>query len=44
MDFIVSNPPYVDKEKLIGDEDGVWFEPEKALFSDEKGMTDLEKQ
>ena len=32
MDFIVSNPPYVDKEKLIGDEDGIWFEPKNALL------------
>ena len=41
MDFIVSNPPYVNKEKLIGDEDGIWFEPENALFAEDEGMTDL---
>ena len=41
MDFIVSNPPYVDKDKLIGNEDGIWFEPEKALFAEDEGMADL---
>ncbi|MFL2779672.1 MAG: peptide chain release factor N(5)-glutamine methyltransferase [Gammaproteobacteria bacterium] len=41
MDFIVSNPPYVSKSELIGNEDGIWFEPEMALFSDDTGMTDI---
>ena len=36
-----SNPPYVDKEKLIGDEDGIWFEPKNALFAEDEGMIDL---
>ena len=41
MDFIVSNPPYVDKNELKGDEDGIWFEPKQALFSEDEGMKDL---
>ena len=42
MDFIVSNPPYVDRSSLDKDADGVWFEPSIALFSDEKGFKDLD--
>ena len=41
MDFIVSNPPYISKSELTGNEDGIWFEPEMALFSDDAGMTDI---
>ena len=42
MDYIVSNPPYVDRSSLDKDADGVWFEPSIALFSDEKGFKDLD--
>ena len=41
MDYIVSNPPYVDENELEGDEDGIWFEPKEALFSKDEGMKDL---
>ena len=41
MDYIVSNPPYVDENELEGDEDGIWFEPKEALFSKDNGMKDL---
>ncbi len=41
LDFIISNPPYVDKKSLSGSEDGLWYEPETALFSKEKGLFDL---
>ena len=42
MDYIVSNPPYLDRSSLDKDADGVWFEPSIALFSDEKGFKDLD--
>ena len=38
LDIIISNPPYVDKNSLNKDEDGVWFEPEEALFSERFGL------
>ena len=41
MDYIVSNPPYVDENELEGDEDGIWVEPKEALFSKDEGMKDL---
>ena len=41
-DLIISNPPYVDKAELDEEEDGVWFEPEEALFSDKSGFSDIE--
>ena len=41
MDYIVSNPPYVDENELEGDEDGIWYEPKEALFSKDEGMKDL---
>ena len=41
VDYLISNPPYVDKEKTSGKEEGIWYEPEKALFSNDKGLSDL---
>ena len=41
LDIIISNPPYVDKKSLDKDEDGVWFEPEEALFSKKSGLEDI---
>ena len=41
LDIIISNPPYVDKNSLKKDEDGVWFEPEEALFSERFGLQDI---
>ena len=41
LDIIISNPPYVDKKSLDKDEDGVWFEPEEALFSKKSGLKDI---
>ena len=41
LDIIISNPPYVDKNSLNKDEDGVWFEPEEALFSERFGLQDI---
>ena len=37
VDYLISNPPYVDKEATTGKEEGIWHEPEKALFSKDKG-------
>jgi|TARA_B100001094_G_C18193802_1_gene809169 release factor glutamine methyltransferase len=42
MDFIISNPPYVNKQEISKDEDGIWFEPENALFSNDNGFSDVE--
>ena len=42
MDFIISNPPYVNKQEINKDEDGIWFEPENALFSSDNGFFDVE--
>jgi len=42
VDYLISNPPYVDKEKTTGKEEGIWYEPEKALFSNDKGLSDLQ--
>ena len=41
VDYLISNPPYVDKEATTGKEEGIWHEPEKALFSKDKGLFDL---
>jgi release factor glutamine methyltransferase len=41
VDFLISNPPYVDKEATPGQEEGLWYEPKKALFSKDKGLSDL---
>ncbi|MDC3027182.1 HemK family protein methyltransferase, partial [Gammaproteobacteria bacterium] len=41
VDYLISNPPYVDKEATTGKEEGIWHEPEKALFSKDKGLYDL---
>ena len=37
----IRDSPYVDKEKTSGKEEGIWYEPEKALFSNDKGLSDL---
>ena len=42
VDFIISNPPYVDKKDIKKDEDGIWYEPEIALFSENQGLADIE--
>ena len=42
VDYLISNPPYVDKEATAGEEEGIWYEPEKALFSKERGLFDLQ--
>lgn len=42
VDFIISNPPYVDKKDIKKDEDGIWYEPEIALFSENQGSADIE--
>ena len=31
----------MDKKSLAKDEDGVWFEPEEALFSKKSGLKDI---
>ena len=41
VDYLISNPPYVNKEAITGKEEGIWHEPEKALFSKDKGLSDL---
>ncbi len=41
LDYVISNPPYVDKKSLLGNEDGLWHEPETALFSEANGLFDL---
>ena len=41
VDYLISNPPYVDKEATSGKEEGIWHEPEIALFSKDKGLSDL---
>ena len=41
MDLIISNPPYIYRNDLDGDEDGIWFEPPSALFSEKKGLADI---
>mgnify|MGYP003326567160 FL=1 len=41
MDLIISNPPYINRNDLDGDEDGIWFEPPSALFSEKKGLADI---
>ena len=41
VDYLISNPPYVDKEATTGREEGIWFEPERALFSKDRGLSDL---
>ncbi len=41
VDYLICNPPYVDKEATTGKEEGIWYEPEKALFSKDKGLSDL---
>ena len=38
-DLIISNPPYVDKS--TNSNEILKFEPEEAIFSDEKGLKDL---
>ena len=42
VDIIISNPPYVDKAMVDKEEDGIWFEPEEALFSGKSGFSDIE--
>jgi release factor glutamine methyltransferase len=42
VDFIISNPPYIDKKETSGSEEGIWFEPEDALFSKKDGLYDIE--
>ncbi len=41
VDYLISNPPYVDRETTTEKEDGIWYEPEKALFSKDRGLYDL---
>jgi release factor glutamine methyltransferase len=41
VDYLISNPPYVYKEVTTGKEEGIWHEPEKALFSKDRGLSDL---
>lgn len=42
VDFIISNPPYVDKKDIKKNADGIWYEPEIALFSENSGFADIE--
>ena len=42
LDIIISNPPYVDKNSLNKEADGVWHEPKEALFSKKSGLFDIQ--
>jgi release factor glutamine methyltransferase len=42
VDYLISNPPYVDKEATTGKEEGIWYEPEGALFAKDRGLFDLQ--
>ena len=41
LDIIISNPPYVDKNSINKEADGVWHEPKEALFSKKSGLFDI---
>ncbi|MEE9452096.1 MAG: peptide chain release factor N(5)-glutamine methyltransferase [Gammaproteobacteria bacterium] len=41
FDAIVSNPPYIDPEDLCLHQDGLHFEPQMALGSENHGLADL---
>ena len=42
LDVIISNPPYVDKNSISKEADGLWHEPKEALFSKESGLFDIQ--
>ncbi len=42
FDLIVSNPPYIPRDKMFLDDTELSFEPEGALFSGSKGLDDIE--
>jgi len=43
IDLLVANPPYIDKNDVEVEENVKKFEPEIALFSEEKGLRHLKK-
>jgi len=42
-DIIVSNPPYIEHQSILIDDNVKNFEPNTALFSGEKGLSDIKK-
>ena len=42
-DIIVSNPPYIEYESILVDDNVKNFEPNTALFAEEKGLSDIKK-
>ncbi|MDA1338942.1 MAG: peptide chain release factor N(5)-glutamine methyltransferase [Proteobacteria bacterium] len=43
FDLVISNPPYVDSTDPYLNKDELKFEPPSALYSDNKGYSDIEK-